>query len=168
MNIFFRMASKKWDRLFQQQLRFIRVVLCTELGEEYKIFSFDDDLEKILAAQVVNYLTGVDIDSYIQNANDETIKIKIGKIKNIVKQSADEKMRNDNEVRKLIVYTLRMDITINSGIHGKKYFSTDEYKRKFELLSKYGSEFSEGLTQKMYMELFEKFSLRFEKIKNKL
>lgn len=67
-------------------------------------------------------------------------------------------MGNNLEVRKLIVYTLRMDSIIQTKLYGNKYGVTDEYKRKYNLLSKYGYEFPDETTQDMYMGLCEKFA----------
>ena len=166
MNIFFKTSVKKavinkWitlNNIFQQQIGIIRVTLSENLEVEYSTLMVGSDLEKCLAEQVVNYLLGIDIESNALNSEDIVFKANYYKIKNKIKQCSEHKMGNNFEVRKLIVYTLRMDSIIQTKLYGNKYGVTDEYKRKYNLLSKYGYEFPDETTQNMYMGLCEKFA----------
>lgn len=166
MSFFYKTAVKKTvvkkcselNNLFQQQLRVIRVVLSGNLEVEYSTLRIGGDLEKCLAGQVVNYLLGIDIEFNASNSKDTIFKANYYKIRNKVKQYAENKMNSNLEVRKLIVYTLRMDSIIQTELYGYKYGSTYEYNRKYNLLSKYGYEFPDETNQDMYMELCKKFA----------
>lgn len=163
MNIFYNMGVKKWEKRFEQQLGVIRAVLLKDLEVEYKILTIRGDSGQQLAKQVVNYLLGADIETKTLNPEDTVFTANFSKLKDKVKQYAEHKMNRDWDVRKLIVYTLRMDGSIKSCLYGIKYLTTHEYKRKCDLLLRYGPEFPDKIKQNMYMKLCKNFEQRFKK-----
>ncbi|HEY5562926.1 MAG TPA: hypothetical protein VIK72_14430 [Clostridiaceae bacterium] len=177
MNLIYKMAARRWDKLFKQQVKYIKAFLYEDLVEEYKNLDLNLEGEKtlsaqnteseVLAAQVISYLLGEDIEGEALRSKDVVFKAVFEKTKNEIKQYAQNKMKNDLEVRKLIVYTLRMGMTIQAGILGNKYLVTPEYKRKSSLLLKYGHEFPEEVNENMYMEIYKNFIKNSEKSKNK-
>jgi hypothetical protein len=161
MGIFSKMHFNKWNKSFQQQLKFIRVVLYMDLQKDFSKLSIEDEVKKVLAAQVVVYLLGGDYENTVSNSEDLVFINNFNKIKNSIKTYADEKMSKDYEVRKLIVYTLRMEMVIRCGLLGAQYLKTPDYKRRYSLLLIYGEEFKESVQPNMYQKIYEDFVLRY-------
>ena len=177
MNLIYKMAARRWDKLFKQQVKYIKAFLYEDLVEEYSTLNLNSEVKnasptqsiegEVLATLVASYLLGEDIQGEALHSKDVVFKAVFEKTKNEIKQYAQNKMKNDLEVRKLIVYTLRMGMTIQAGILGNKYLVTPEYKRKSSLLLKYGHEFPEEVNENMYMEIYKNFIKNSEKSKNK-
>jgi hypothetical protein len=165
MNIFSKMHFKKWNKVFQQQLRLIRVILYMDLQKDYSKLNLEDEVKKVLAAQTVIYLLGGDYETAASNSDDLEFINNFNKIKNNIKTYADEKMSKDYEARKLIVYTLRMDMIIQCGLIGTKYLKTPDYLRRYSLLLIYGEEFKESVHPNMYQKIYEDFALRYAELK---
>jgi hypothetical protein len=159
MNIFSKMHFQKWNKVFQQQLRLIRVTLYMDLQKEYNELNLDGEVKKVLAAQIVIYLLGGDYETAASNSDDLEFINNFNKIKNNIKTYADEKMSKDYDVRKLIVYTLRMDMIIQCGLIGAKYLKTSDYLRRYSLLLIYGEEFKESANPNMYLKIYDDFVL---------
>ena len=152
--------AKKREKIFQQQYRIVSVTLYNNLVKECSTLNIDDNLKRVLSAQIVNYLLGQDIENVVLNIKDEVLETNFDKIKDKIKLYAEDKMSRDLEVRKLVVYTLRMHMALQECLLGKKYHITSDYERDYNLLLKYGNEFPDEVKQNMYMELCENFVQR--------
>src|SRR6266404_539259 len=144
------------SKQFNEQLRRVKIYLWAELKTEYQR-AFDMELASFLASQVVNYLTGEDLEQCYADA-DENNKSKIRQIKDQITTRADEKMLDDQTVRETIVYTLRMKTVLGFAKLGRQYLqSADKYSCE-QILLKYGAEFPQEVTPKMYDQVFTRFA----------
>ena len=125
---------------FNKQLRFLRVALYAELTGECQR-EFEPETAKSLAAQVVNYLTGAEINGD----------------RNQIIRRAEDKMSRDKFVRKMIVYTLRMKTVLLASKFGEGYLSSPEMKRGELVLGRYGAEFPEEARPGRYNLMFSVF-----------
>ncbi len=146
-----RRGIEKMNRDFNVLLECVQTTLYSELVTEYKEKIKDTELAKVLAARVVNYLTGENNESSYKQA-DEIMKTKIDKIQDKILPYAKKKME-DAKVRELVVYTLRIKATLNTALKGKAYLETGEMKIIDEILGTYGAEYPAEAELKAYDHL---------------
>ncbi len=139
------------EKVFNAELRIARVTLYKELSVEYGK-EFDIETAKVLAARVVNYLTGEDTTN-ISPDTEPSIAEKILQINPLVEKYALAKMDNDRDTRELIVSTLRMKTVIQFSQLGRPYLESDEKKRIEKILVKYGVEFPEEIKPNKYSSI---------------
>ena len=158
LNLFKRKATDenindfaKASQSFNQWLRLIRVILYVELQAELKQ-AVDAEYVKVLAAQIVNFLTGDAINDSYQKADDSN-KLKIDHIRDKILPCAHEKMKNDYKTRKLIVYTLRMLSVFDFTSKGDIDLEGEQYKSRLSILSAYGEEFPIEASPKLYVKI---------------
>jgi hypothetical protein len=114
----------------------------------------DGEAASALAAQVVNFLKGEDIDEGIARVSDETPRSVIRSILPQVRQRAAEYMQADRQTREIIVATLRMTTVLNFGEYGIAWLQSPAKMRIERLLVEYGPEFPEEITPAAYIQLF--------------
>ena len=143
------------QELFETCLRAIQVDLFADLHNTYSL-QMDREVAGNLAAQVVNFLKGADIDE-IARVSDEPLRSRILAVLPQVRQRAAECMQADRQTREIIVATLRMTTVLNFGKYGKAWFQDPAKMRIERLLVEYGSEFPEEITPEAYAQLTAAF-----------
>jgi hypothetical protein len=107
--------------------------------DEYKN-EMDPQIANVLAAQVMNYLTGNDVEE-VYLKSQEPLKSRIGLIKGMVPERASKLLDNDNELKELIVHNLHfkqhLDWAYKETI---KYLSISQKAQIDFLLKKYGDD----------------------------
>ena len=151
MGLLSRFFLKRAEREFETCLRLIQVALCEGLHTIYRSQMNDDDA-RYLAAQVVNFLQGMDIDE-LARAKDEPLRSRIMAILPQVEQRAAECMQADRQTREIIVATLRMTSFLNFGKYGRAWFQSPAKMRIERLLVEYGPEFPEEINPAAYEQL---------------
>ena len=142
---------------FQKQQRYMQVMLYKEISEKLlKELTFEPNVTQVLAGQIVNYYSGVDIDEHVKNM-EEPNKSSVAKIRQWIIPKAEEILRNSYNLRRLIVYTLRMDIVYKFAMEGEKYLESDEKKRKESILIKFGPEFPEEAKPQLFDKIFSDY-----------
>jgi len=116
----------------------------------------DREAARTLAAQVVNFIMGEDIDE-IARVSDEPLRSRIMAILPQVRQRAAECMQADRQTREIIVATLRMTTVLNFGKYGRAWFQNPAKMRIERLLVEYGPEFPEEITPEAYAQLTAKY-----------
>ena len=152
---FQKRAERSLDNLdenFTMCLRALQVDLCADLSNIYTS-QMDGNAGRALAAQVVNFLMGEDIDE-VARVSDEPLRSRIMAILPQVRQRAAEYMRADRQTREIIVATLRMTSVLNFGKYEIAWLQSPEKMRIERLLVEYGPEFPEEATPAAYMQLF--------------
>ena len=139
------------QELFATCLRAIQVDLFAGLQNIYSS-QMEGEAASALAAQVVNFLKGEDIDEILR-VSDETRRSVIRSILPQVRQRAAECMQADRQTREIIVATLRMTTVLNFAEYGKAWFQNPAKTRIERLLVEYGSEFPEEITPEAYAQL---------------
>ena len=173
-NFFTRFIGRSNARDFYNQLRFITVILYKRfipiiqkmpIGKNSK----NEDVSSYVSVQVDRYLLGESLYD-INNDMDEKAKDFVIEMRdnrpNEIPRLAEELMDNDQELRELVIYTLRKKMILSmmlSKNSAGSYFETDEGKRVTPILDKYGREFKEQLNVKKYDELVNKFIAEYEK-----
>jgi hypothetical protein len=138
-------------QLFDSALRLVQVDLFAELREHYRV-NMDEEKASTLAAQVVNYLKGEDIDA-IAARSEEPLRSSIAALFPQIKARAGEKMRSDRLTREIVVATLRMKTVLMFGLIGNEWIGHPEKERIEEILSVYGGEFPEEINPDSYHKL---------------
>jgi hypothetical protein len=113
---FKRTIEKRIVRSFERDLRLIQVSLFTKLKAEYSL-TMEPESASLVAAQVVNYLKGEDIDEVMENST-ELLKSRIGRIRDHLPQKAAEVMAVSASTREVVVATLRMRLVVNQMLTG--------------------------------------------------
>jgi hypothetical protein len=139
------------QQLFATCLRAIQVDLYADLRNIYSS-QMDGEAASALAAQVVNFLKGEDIDE-IPRVSDEMRRSVIRSIVPHVRQRAAECMQADRQTREIIVATLRLTTALNFGKYGRAWFKNPAKMRIERLLVEYGPEFPEAITPEAYVQL---------------
>jgi len=155
MGLLSRFFLKRAERSFATCLRAIQVDLCEDLSNIYSL-QMDYRVARTLAAQVVNFLKGEDIDE-IARVSDEPLRSRIMDILPQVRQRAAECMQADRQTREIIVATLRMTSVLNFGKYGRVWFQDPAKMRIEHLLVEYGPEFPEEITPAAYEHLSAKY-----------
>ncbi|MGA3332526.1 MAG: hypothetical protein ABSC62_00035 [Terracidiphilus sp.] len=143
------------DEVFVTCLRLMQVDLCEELHNIYSS-QMDGKVARTLAAQVVNFLKGEDIDE-VARVSDEPLRSRIMAIFPQVRQRAAECMQADRQTREIIVATLRMTSVLNFWKYGVAWHESPAKMRIERLLVEYGPEFPEEITPAAYVQLFDTY-----------
>src|SRR5271157_5954999 len=159
MGLLSRFFLKRAERSFATCLRAIQVDLFADLSNIYSS-QMEGEAASALAAQVVNFLKGEDIEE-IARVKDEPLRSLIKSILPQVRQRAAECMRTDRQTREIIVATLRMTTLLNFGKYGRAWFHNPAKMRIEQLLVEYGPEFPEEITP----EAYEQLSARYHAVK---
>jgi len=140
------------DKVVSMSLRLLRVDLFADLSNIYSS-QMEHDAANTLAAQVVNFLMGADIDE-IARTSDELLRSRIMAILPQVRQRAAEYTQADRQTREIIVATHRMTNVLNFGKYGTAWLQDPAKMRIERLLLEYGPEFPEEITPAGYIQLF--------------
>ena len=151
MGFLSRFFLKPTEQSFTTCLRIVQVDLCSDLKSTYRS-EMNDEAAGVLAAQVVNFLKGEDIDE-IARVSDEPLRSRIMAVLPQVEQRAAECMRTDRHTREMIVATLRMTSILMFGKQGKAWFQSPAKARIERLLAEYGPEFPQETTPAAYEQL---------------
>jgi hypothetical protein len=151
MGFLSRFLLKRAERSFATWSDAVRVDLAEDLCNIYSS-QMDRKAARTLAAQVVNFLTGEDIDE-IARVSDEPLRSRIMAILPQVRQRAAECMQADRQTREIIVATLRMTTVLNFGKYGRGWFENPAKMRIERLLVEYGPEFPEEVNPEAYEQL---------------
>jgi hypothetical protein len=150
---------ERTERSFEMCLRAIQVDLYADLRNIYSS-QMDGEAASALAAQVVNFLKGEDIDE-IPRVSDETRRSVIRSILPQVRQRAAECMQADRRTREIIVATLRMTSILNFWKSEIAWLQSPAKMRIERLLVEYGPEFPKEITPAAY----EQLSARYHAVK---
>jgi hypothetical protein len=156
MKFFRKIVARQQSNRFAHLLHIVQVLLSLELGREYER-EFDTKTAGVLAAQVVNYLTGQDLERSYARV-DELTQSKILQIKDQITVRADEKMLHDPIVRETIVYTHRMKMVLGFASDGDAFLTTDAAARSEDILLKYAAEFRQEVTPDLYDQIVARFA----------
>jgi hypothetical protein len=138
---------------FPDQLRLLKVIFYKWFAVEFsKLPDMDRQSSGVIAGQVVNYLTGEDLDAASDNL-DEKVKTMIAALRPDVPEIADNLMSQNRELREIIVHTLRMRLVLNLHYQAGEAAASGLEKRITDLLMNYGPEFQEELTPRRYNQL---------------
>ncbi len=159
MGLLSRFFLKRAERSYEMCLRVIQIDLAEDLCNIYSS-QMDHNVARTLAAQVVNFLKGEDIDE-IAHVSDEPLRSRILAILPQVRQRAAECMQADRQTREIIVATLRTTSVLNSGKYGIAWFQNPAKMRIEHLLVEYGPEFPEEIT----LAAYEQLSARYHTVK---
>ena len=151
MGFLSRFFLKPTEKLFTTCLRVVQVDLYSDLYTTYRS-EMNDEAAKVLAAQVVNFLKGEDIDE-IARVSDEPLRSRIMAVLPQVEQRAAECMRTDRYTREIIVATLRMISILMFGKQGNVWLRSPAKARIERLLVEYGPEFPQEITPAAYEQL---------------
>ena len=155
MGLLSRFFLKRAERSFATCLRAIQVDLFADLSNIYSS-QMDCEAARTLAAQVVNFLIGGDIDE-IARVSDEPLRSWIMAILPQVRQRAAECMQADRQTREIIVANLRMTNVLNFWTYGTAWLHNPAKMRIQQLLVEYGPEFPEEITPEAYAQLTAKY-----------
>jgi hypothetical protein len=142
-------------KCFERGLRDIQVTLFVILRTQYSA-EMDGESARVLAAQVVNYLKGEDVESVIAST-PEPLKSQICLLRNRIPERARGAMDLGKGIREVVVATLRMRTVLGFWRSGDSYFQSDEMKRIEGLLSIYGPEFPQEINPKAYLGMARRF-----------
>jgi hypothetical protein len=145
----------KLDEYLSMCIRAMKVDLCADLNNIYSS-QMENKLARTLAAQVVNFLMGEDIDG-IARDSDEPLRSWIMVVLPQVRQRAAEYMQADRQTREIIVATHRMSSVVNFGKYEIAWLQSPEKMRIERLLVEYGPEFPEEITPAAYAQLFDTY-----------
>lgn len=114
----------------------------------------EEDEQVTYIGQVVNYLFAGDPDGYDPSLSKEQINL-IKDIQQNLPELSHEAAMNNKELRKIVVYTLRMRVMLHTMLEGNAdwLFNNPEGKRTQNILNIYGAEFPEEVTDKMFNKL---------------
>ena len=118
---------------------------------DYDAMSEDELETATYIGQCLNYLFAEDPDSY-GNADAQQIE-RIKRIRRVLPGQSREAMSNNKDLRRIIVYTLRMRLYLHTMLEGTQWIRTPEGKRTWDTLNIYGGEFPEEVTDKMFDKL---------------
>ena len=155
MGLLSRFFLKRAERSFSRCLRLIQVDLYSELSNIYSS-QMDVETANTLAAQVVNFLKGEDIEE-IARAKNEPLRSWIMAILPEVRQRAAECMQADRQTREIIVATLRMTNVVNFWTYGEAWLQNPAKMRIQQLLVEYGPEFPEEISPEAYEQMTAKY-----------
>lgn len=162
--------KRLWDRLvlgqrtvgevaadFGRQLPAVRIVLfkwfTAELAKSGVRGALpgasDSDLSRVYAAQIVNYLAGDLIDPSDEQIPEPVRRFAL-QINEEIPEIADNLMKQDKQLREIVVQTLRMRFSIGSA-QDADFPGSKGGKRVALLLQLYGSEFPDPANEHRYM-----------------
>jgi len=139
---------KKWKieetlEAFPLWERSVTVCLFTKLRAELLAQGLSDDTSSAIAAQGVNYITGVDWEESVSNASAE-IKSVVQAHKSSIEPAIRDLLMKDGSCRKVVVYFLCIKTVALGFLHGFEAWMADPMKERIErILSTFGPEFPE-------------------------
>jgi hypothetical protein len=155
MGLLSRFFPKRLGDNFAECLRLMKIDLAYDISNIYSA-QMDYKVARALAAQVVNFLMGEDIEE-IARVSDEPLRSRIMAILPQVRQRAAECMQADRQTREIIVATLRMISILNFGKYGRAWLQSPAQIRVERLLVEYGPEFPEEIKPAAYMKMFSTY-----------
>lgn len=139
---------------FPSQLVAIKRILYSWFKAEFEKVPEERDRAGLVAAQVVNYLTGEDLTSIPIEVEDDEVKAAILAVRPAIPKAADDIMRQDQGLREIIVETLRMRLILNAHYRFEEMVESGLEQRISDLLQVYGNEFTDHeLTPRRYRAL---------------
>jgi len=114
----------------------------------------EEDELVFFIAQSINYMFALKP----ENLTDAQLKL-LKEIMPLIKSKSREAMEDDKDLRRAVVYTLRMRLQINSIIDGVDWIDTPEGKRVWDILQQYGGEFPETVDDVKYRKYLKQIIL---------
>jgi hypothetical protein len=112
----------------------------------------DEELEMITyIGQVLQYVLAEDPADYGDASPEQVARIK--RIREVLPEYSREAMQNNKDMRKIVVYMLRMKVYLHTMLDGAEWIDTPEGKRAWDILQIYGGEFLEEVTDKRFNKL---------------
>jgi hypothetical protein len=103
--------------------------------------------------QVIEYLFAEDPSGYGDGDVSHEQRQLIDKARENMPEKAYEVMMKNDQMRKIVVYTLRIQFYLNTMIKGATWLQTDEGQRVNNIMQQYGGEFTEEVTDRMFDKL---------------
>ena len=139
---------------FQKQQRYMQVMLSKEISQMLvKEGRFEGDLPNWLAGQIVNYYSGFDIEEQFRDMQDP-MKTQVAKIRQWILPTAEDLLKANYNLRRLVVYTLRVDTVYKVARLGQKYLDSNEWGRKESILGRFGGEFPQEASRELFDKIF--------------
>lgn len=144
------------SREFPTQLNCIKLILwkwfSAELARTFAAGGMsDEDTAKKVSAQVVNYLCGEPLEPSDLNRSAD-VRLFALEIQSDLPEIADNLMRQDRNLREVIVYTLRMRLILNTATNSD-FGATPQGLLVEELLRQYGPEFDTAVDERRFAAL---------------
>jgi hypothetical protein len=156
-SMFGRLNVKKLSKEFTQFGTDLSLTVLAELMESLKpelLNRFTENEANLLIGQVVYWMFGRDIaQANAHSANQPDLS----RVKDHVKPTAVEVLKNNAEYREIIVCFLRMRNTIYGSLYGTKYLKDPDYSAANEVLDIFGPEYKETPTQDTFILLVKDF-----------
>ncbi len=151
----FKYGRASMNKTYEAQ-KLITIALGSTLFDKYQI-EMNRDKAQVLSAQVINYLTGKDINRAIM-VSEEPLKSKIIAIKHIVREMALIEMNNDRKLREMIVHYLRFKNELARAYKGYSEVLTEtEQKQVNDLLRRYEDSVHYIIGPDEYLALAQEF-----------
>ena len=144
----FGLFRKKWTigeiaEAFPLWERSVTVCLFTKLNAELIARGLPDETSGKIAAQGVNYITGVDWEAAVSNASPE-IKSVVEAHKSEIEPAIRALLAKDKSCREIVVYFLRIKTVLFTALYGFDVWAKNPMQgRIYQILSMYGREFPE-------------------------
>lgn len=144
----FGLFKRKWTveetaEAFPLWERSVTVCLFTKLQAELIARGLPNETSGGIAAQGVNYITGVDWEAVVSNASPE-IKSVVEAHKSEIEPAIRALLVKDKSVREIVVYFLRIKTVLLAAQYGFDVWAKNPMKERIEqILSMYGREFPE-------------------------
>jgi hypothetical protein len=144
----FGLFRKKWTigeiaEAFPLWERSVTVCLATKLNAELIARGLPTETSGKIAAQGVNYITGVDWEASVNNASPE-IKSVVEAHKSEIEPAIRALLAKDKSSREVVVYFLRIKTVFLAAQYGfDVWFKNPMKERIWQILSIYGPEFPE-------------------------
>lgn len=142
----FGLFRRKWAieevaEAFPQWERSVTVCLAKELQAELISRGFPYEISGKIAAQGVNYITGVDWEASVNNASPE-IKSVVEAHKSEIEPAIRALLAKDKSSREIVVYFLRIKTVFLAALYGFDDWAKNPMKERiWQILSVYGPEF---------------------------
>jgi hypothetical protein len=129
------LQGKGLENDFEEGFKILGVSIFKILREKYKK-NMEEVSAEVLAAQTMNFLTGVDIEK-VYEESEEPLKSKIGGVKDHVKEEAVLFMDENNDAQDVVLQTLWLRDNINRAHLGRAYLDSPQKKQIDFLIDKY-------------------------------
>ena len=143
----------------------LRFYLYLGLKEEYEK-EMEEDLTGLLAARVLNYLMGDDLEKVYEGVSPDVRK-KSEAIKDLVGIKVEKAMMKNKLVRELIIRHIMTTYLIYHCVFDKNWFDKPEMKNRENLIKKYGSDGKEFLEVENF-DRYMTFALNFIRVRQQL
>jgi hypothetical protein len=147
-NHMFGLFRRKWTfeetaKAFPEWERSVTVCLFTKLQAELIAKGLPNETSAGIAAQGVNYITGVDWEASVSNASAK-IKSLVEAHKSEIEPAIRALLAKDKSCREIVVYFLRIKTVFLAAHYGfDVWVKNPMYERIWQILSMYGREFPE-------------------------